>query len=231
MLQSFFLQAQEKVDVSYLRTWFKRCLDVNFSWEEFFYLVIVGLMHISSFISHFFQLGSLSQLTGITGSSGFCLFLWVCSLWYMYFCSLYLLLLTVICSAFSLGRSDLLNLLMVGLVIWVSLANEMQVKLTNAFMRRQLSELSHGLAIAPFLLAQHWHVPLPWGWKSHGAELKPAHDGCSVTGKNKIWLHVGSVSFTLTFASCCFLFTVLYIMACLREPCLSAWMLNQSAFA
>ena len=54
-----------------------------------------------------------------------------------------------------------------------------------------------------------------------------------VTGKSQIWLHVGPVSFTLTFAFCCFCSLkgyCLYIMACLGEPCPSAWMLNQSAF-
>ena len=55
----------------------------------------------------------------------------------------------------------------------------------------------------------------------------------TVTGKSQIWLHVGSVSFTLTFAFCCFCSLKgysLYLMACLWEPCPSAWMLNQSAF-
>jgi len=51
--------------------------------------------------------------------------------------------------------------------------------------------------------------------------------GCdTVTGKNKIWLYVGSVSFTLTFSTHCFCSLqghCLYIMACLREPCTSAW--------
>ena len=51
--------------------------------------------------------------------------------------------------------------------------------------------------------------------------------GCdTVTGKNKIWLYVGSVSFTLTFSThwfCSLQGHCLYIMACLREPCTSAW--------
>ena len=54
-----------------------------------------------------------------------------------------------------------------------------------------------------------------------------------VTGKSEIWLHVGSVSFSLTFAFSCFCSLkgyYLYIMACLGEPSPSAWMLNQSAF-
>ena len=45
--------------------------------------------------------------------------------------------------------------------------------------------------------------------------------------------NVGSVSFTLTFAShcsCSLKGYCLYIMACLGEPCPSAWMLHQSAF-
>ena len=52
-----------------------------------------------------------------------------------------------------------------------------------------------------------------------------------VRGKN--WLHVGSVSFTLTFASHCFCSLKRYcpyIMASLGEPCPSAWILNQSTF-
>ena len=43
----------------------------------------------------------------------------------------------------------------------------------------------------------------------------------------------GSISFTLTFASCCFRSLkgyCPYIMACHGEPCPSAWMLNQNAF-
>ena len=43
----------------------------------------------------------------------------------------------------------------------------------------------------------------------------------------------GSISFTLTFASCCFRSLkgyCPYIMACHGEPCPSAWMLNQNVF-
>ena len=53
----------------------------------------------------------------------------------------------------------------------------------------------------------------------------------TTAGKN--WLRDGSVSFTLTCASRCFGSLKGYcphIMACLREPCLSAWMLNQNTF-
>ena len=67
------------------------------------------------------------------------------------------------------------------------------------------------------------------GRTGRGIEREEAN----VTGKSQIWLHVGSVSFTLTFASRCFCSLkgyCLYIMACLREPCPSAWMLNQGAF-
>ena len=60
-----------------------------------------------------------------------------------------------------------------------------------------------------------------------------AGDRASVTGKNKIWLHVGSVSFTLTCTRHCFCSLKgyrPYIMSCIREPWPPAWMLNQSAF-
>ena len=53
-----------------------------------------------------------------------------------------------------------------------------------------------------------------------------------VTAKSQIW-HVGSLPFTLTFASCCFCSLKgysLYTTAGLKEPCSSAWMLNRSAF-
>ena len=52
-------------------------------------------------------------------------------------------------------------------------------------------------------------------------------------GKSKIWLQVGSVSFTLIFASPCFCSLqgyCLYKMACLWELWPSAWILNQSTF-
>ena len=52
-----------------------------------------------------------------------------------------------------------------------------------------------------------------------------------ITERN--WLHAGSVSLTLTFASCCFCSLkgyCPYIMACFRIPCPFAWMLNQNAF-
>ena len=52
-----------------------------------------------------------------------------------------------------------------------------------------------------------------------------------VTERN--WLHVGSVSFTLTFAShffCSLKRHCPYIMACLGEPSPSAWSLNQNPF-
>ena len=55
----------------------------------------------------------------------------------------------------------------------------------------------------------------------------------TATEKSQIGLHVGFVSFTLTFASRCFCSLrgyCLYIMAFLGEPFPSAWMLNQSAF-
>ena len=153
----------------------------------------------------------------------------------MYFCFLYLLLLTVICSAFPLGGLDLLNLLMVGLVMWVSLANEMQVKLTNAFYEETALSVITWPSYCPFPSGTTLACPLTLEWKCHEAELKPDHDGHSVvvTGKNKIWPHVESVSFTLTFASCCSCSLKGYyphIMACLREP-FSAWMLNQITFA
>ena len=54
-----------------------------------------------------------------------------------------------------------------------------------------------------------------------------------VSGKNKIWLHVGSVPFTLTFAFHCFCSLegyCLYGMPCFGEPFPSDWILNQNAF-
>ena len=60
-------------------------------------------------------------------------------------------------------------------------------------------------------------------WNGHG-------QWGDVTGKNRIWLNVESVS--VTFASswfCSLNGFCLYIMTGLREPCPSAWMLYQSA--
>ena len=68
-------------------------------------------------------------------------------------------------------------------------------------------------------------LPLMSFFKPYRSASRKA--GCdTVTGKNKTWLHVGSVSFTLTFSTHCFCSLqghCLYIMACLREPCTSAW--------
>ena len=61
----------------------------------------------------------------------------------------------------------------------------------------------------------------------------PQKNGGFIIGKSQFWLHVGSISFTLTFASHCFCSLQgysPYITVCLREPCPSAWKLNQNAF-
>ena len=57
------------------------------------------------------------------------------------------------------------------------------------------------------------------------------HARRTVTRKNKIWLHIGPVSATLTFASSCFCSLngyCPYITVCRGEPCPSAWIFVQN---
>lgn len=63
ILQRVFLWAKEKVDISYLRTSFKRWL---IFWVEFLQQVIVDIMHTFSFISHSFQLARISGSWGFS---------------------------------------------------------------------------------------------------------------------------------------------------------------------
>lgn len=132
----------------------------------------MGIMHISSFISHSSsrqppvgQLGSLAL-------GGFCLCLALHSLfsyYILYDCSQYLLPLPAIYGAPPCGGLDFLTLLTPDLVLWLSLANEMQAKWTNAFSEK-LWEWSHRLTIALFFVRKSGVPQL---------ERQPNHDGCS----------------------------------------------------
>lgn len=84
-------------------------------------------MHISSFVSHYCHLGSLSQPAGVTGSWGVLfvyLFLALYSLFshcnILYYCSQYLLPFPVICGAFPCGTLDFLIPLVPGLIMWLA---------------------------------------------------------------------------------------------------------------
>ena len=68
------------------------------------------------------------------------------------------------------------------------MANEMQVKLINAFYEETALRAITWPSYCPFPSGTTLACPLTLEWKCHGAELKPDHDGHSVvvTGKNKV---------------------------------------------
>lgn len=95
---------------------------------------------ISSFVSPSFHLGDLSQLLGSPVPGVFCSFLALRSLLshcgMLYYCSQRLPPLPVIVVALQVEDKVSSSLLTGGLVMRLSLANAMQVKLTNAFSEK-----------------------------------------------------------------------------------------------
>lgn len=107
-------------------------------------LVIVGIMHSSSFISYCFHLGNPSQPARIASSWGAGLFVFSFALTLLLLCIVLLfsifISLPAIHGAPSHGLLDFLMSLMPVLVLRLSLANEMQVKLSNAFSEKVESD-------------------------------------------------------------------------------------------